>query len=291
MPTICAAYECEEREKEKSDPSITFHRIPKDATRRQQWISAMGRENFTPHSSSRLCSKHFKPEDFDRTSLSYVRLRDNVVPSIFKASSSHPQDNQETSHGNGLMNTIKTEPVESDNVVPSIFESSSSHPQDNQETNHGNTLMNTIKTEPVESENVVPSIFDDSSSCLQDNQKYSHGIDPTKILKTELVESDDVLPSIFDDSSTCLQDNQKYSSHGNDSTETLMTKLVESENKLLQSKKKIKLLQQETRRLKKKNAKLSSIISALKGKQSLSVLESCAAGVSDLVKRQVARDT
>ncbi|KAK3856322.1 hypothetical protein Pcinc_037348 [Petrolisthes cinctipes] len=253
MPTICAAYECEEREKEKSDPSITFHRIPKDATRRQQWISAMGRENFTPHSSSRLCSKHFKPEDFDRTSLSYVRLRDNVVPSI--------------------------------------FESSSSHPQDNQETNHGNTLMNNIKTEPVESDNVVPSIFDDSSTCLQDNQKYSHGIDPTKILKTELVESDDVLPSVFDDSSACLQDNQKYSSHGNDSKETLMTKLVESENKLLQSKKKIKLLQQETRRLKKKNAKLSSIISALKGKQSLSVLESCAAGVSDLVKRQVARDT
>ena len=56
------------------------------------------------------------------------------------------------------------------------------------------------------------------------------------------------------------------------------------------------MLHQKTRRLKKKNAELCSVISALKQKNlvsesSLHVLESCAGGVSDLVKRQVAKNS
>ena len=76
----------------------------------------------------------------------------------------------------------------------------------------------------------------------------------------------------------------------------LKRKLEKSEIQLGKSRKKVKLLQQTARRLKKKNADWCSVVSALKEKQmmsdkSLSVLESCAGGVSDLVKRQVARNT
>ncbi|PSN57118.1 hypothetical protein C0J52_01317 [Blattella germanica] len=58
-------------------------RFPKDTDRRQQWIKALRRENWTPTSNSLLCSSHFKETDFDRTSLCVVRIRDEAVPSIF----------------------------------------------------------------------------------------------------------------------------------------------------------------------------------------------------------------
>lgn len=55
-------------------------------------------------------------------------------------------------------------------------------------------------------------------------------------------------------------------------------------------------MQRKTRELERKNADLGSIISTLKDKrlisdQSLTVLESCAGGISDLVKRQIAKNS
>lgn len=49
----------------------------------------MRRENFTPSKYAVLCVKHFREEDLDRTSLSCVRLRENVVPSVFPAFPDH----------------------------------------------------------------------------------------------------------------------------------------------------------------------------------------------------------
>ncbi|XP_063857357.1 THAP domain-containing protein 5-like [Scylla paramamosain] len=65
--------------------------LPKDPSRRKEWLAAIRRDNYTPGKQARLCSKHFRPDDFDRTSLCYVRLRDSVVPSIFEAFPSHLQ--------------------------------------------------------------------------------------------------------------------------------------------------------------------------------------------------------
>ncbi|XP_063850357.1 THAP domain-containing protein 2-like [Scylla paramamosain] len=91
MPTTCVAFGCNEQANKKSDPSITFHQLPKDPSRRKEWLAAIRRDNYTPGKQARLCSKHFRPDDFDRTSLCYVRLRDGVVPSIFEAFPSHLQ--------------------------------------------------------------------------------------------------------------------------------------------------------------------------------------------------------
>ena len=60
-------------------------RFPRKPELRQQWISALRRENFVPSASAVVCSKHFREDDFDRTSQSVVRLRENVVPSVFDA--------------------------------------------------------------------------------------------------------------------------------------------------------------------------------------------------------------
>jgi hypothetical protein len=65
--------------------------FPKDPKLRQQWIAAVRRKDYVPSASAVLCTKHFKPEDVDRTSLCCVRIRDNAVPSIFPAFPSYLQ--------------------------------------------------------------------------------------------------------------------------------------------------------------------------------------------------------
>ncbi|XP_042212088.1 THAP domain-containing protein 2-like [Homarus americanus] len=66
-------------------------RLLKDTCRRQIWVLALLRDNYTPGKQARLCSKHFAPEDFDRISLSCIRLRENAAPSIFEAFAAHLQ--------------------------------------------------------------------------------------------------------------------------------------------------------------------------------------------------------
>jgi len=56
---------------------------------RLKWINRIQRcrPNWSPNKWSYVCSRHFKPEDFDRTGL-FVRLRDGVAPSVFEAPAS-----------------------------------------------------------------------------------------------------------------------------------------------------------------------------------------------------------
>ncbi|XP_030046207.1 uncharacterized protein LOC115460579 [Microcaecilia unicolor] len=79
MP-CCAASGCKER---RYHDRITFHRFPSDPVLRQRWLTEIRRENFVPSKFTVLCSKHFREEDMDRTSMSIVRLRVGAVPSIF----------------------------------------------------------------------------------------------------------------------------------------------------------------------------------------------------------------
>ncbi|CAL1294902.1 unnamed protein product, partial [Larinioides sclopetarius] len=78
----CVAFNCTNRCSKKI-PGTTFHRFPKDETRKNLWVKAIRRANWEPSKFSRLCSKHFPEDMIDRTSLSCVRLRENAVPSIF----------------------------------------------------------------------------------------------------------------------------------------------------------------------------------------------------------------
>lgn len=62
---------------------LTFLRFPKTGERRRKWELALRREGFVATNRTLLCSEHFISEDFDRTGQT-VRLKDGVVPSIFK---------------------------------------------------------------------------------------------------------------------------------------------------------------------------------------------------------------
>ncbi|XP_070148746.1 THAP domain-containing protein 2-like [Polyergus mexicanus] len=94
MPTRCVAIGC----RNTASPSgktaaqmkfekvmkITFHSFPSDPIRRAEWIRIMKLEDKNITIRSRLCSLHFKEKYIDRTSLVYVRLRENAIPHIFE---------------------------------------------------------------------------------------------------------------------------------------------------------------------------------------------------------------
>ena len=76
----------------KGDLKLTkCFRFPKTPKKRAQWIAAIRRQDWQPSKYSTLCSEHFIEQDFDRSSLVCVRLREHAVPSIFPAFSSYLQ--------------------------------------------------------------------------------------------------------------------------------------------------------------------------------------------------------
>ncbi|GBO09442.1 hypothetical protein AVEN_12250-1 [Araneus ventricosus] len=81
MVVSCCAFGCTEREV-KGGP-VTFHCFPKDEERRKIWEIKIRRENFKATKSSRLCSKHFSPDSFDREKLGGTWLKKTAVPTVF----------------------------------------------------------------------------------------------------------------------------------------------------------------------------------------------------------------
>ncbi|KAL1489671.1 hypothetical protein ABEB36_013613 [Hypothenemus hampei] len=80
MPTTCAIKGCKSRN--KADVNISFFRFPlKDKIRMQHWVCAVGKKNWTPTISSRICSLHF-PDNFFIINLGYKRtqLKSDAVP-------------------------------------------------------------------------------------------------------------------------------------------------------------------------------------------------------------------
>ncbi|XP_051264117.1 THAP domain-containing protein 1-like [Dicentrarchus labrax] len=74
IPVFCAAYGCNNR---RSIDTRSRGMFPSDTGLRSQWEVAIRREGFVATESSKLCSEHFKPDDFDRTG-QIVRLRDGA---------------------------------------------------------------------------------------------------------------------------------------------------------------------------------------------------------------------
>ncbi|XP_066578234.1 uncharacterized protein LOC136768083 [Amia ocellicauda] len=93
MPANCSALNCGEvRSQDSLKRGITFHSFPKDYARQRQWRVAVRRQApdrtlWEPTINSFLCSKHFRPEMFDRTGQN-VRLRADAVPTEFDFSPS-----------------------------------------------------------------------------------------------------------------------------------------------------------------------------------------------------------
>ncbi|GBM33484.1 THAP domain-containing protein 1 [Araneus ventricosus] len=81
MVKFCCAFGCNEKFI-KGGP-ITFHSFPKDETRRKLWESKLKRENFKATNYSRICSRHFSEDCFEREKLGGTWLKKDAVPTIF----------------------------------------------------------------------------------------------------------------------------------------------------------------------------------------------------------------
>lgn len=89
MVRSCSAANCVNRQTALTRrKGITFHRFPKEESRRTLWVNAVSHSHsavgseWTPSVHSSLCSQHFHDKQFDRTGQT-VRLRDSAVPMIF----------------------------------------------------------------------------------------------------------------------------------------------------------------------------------------------------------------
>lgn len=82
----CAAFGCSNDS--KTGKEHTYHKFPSDKTLGNKWCSAMKRKGFVPTKHSRVCSAHFRPDNFETLDrggkpLKVKRLKKDAVPSIF----------------------------------------------------------------------------------------------------------------------------------------------------------------------------------------------------------------
>ena len=82
MVINCSVYNCKSRFDKSSLTS--FHRFPlNDEILCKKWATATKCLQITPSKHSRICSKHFKLEDFECQENGKRVLKKNIVPSIF----------------------------------------------------------------------------------------------------------------------------------------------------------------------------------------------------------------
>ncbi|TPP63728.1 Transcriptional repressor p66-beta [Fasciola gigantica] len=117
MPQCCFAG-CHNRTDDGR--GLSFFRFPRrDVTRTECWVRACGRHAFVPSQHSRVCSQHFKPDDFERdirsellgTGHKRLRLKDTAIP----------MHSSETKHQTPVKNDSK---IASKETTPSLTDDS-----------------------------------------------------------------------------------------------------------------------------------------------------------------------
>ena len=96
MPTNCCVPLCTKKDKRDQDTGekISFFRFPDDVNLRKQWLHAIRRDvgpNFSIKEGTRVCSRHFKPEDLKRSLNDKISPKPGAVPSIFAWKRSSPR--------------------------------------------------------------------------------------------------------------------------------------------------------------------------------------------------------
>ena len=96
MPTHCCVPLCTKKDKRDKDTreKISFFRFPDDPSTRKQWIHAIRRDvgkDVSILEGTRVCSRHFKPEDLKKSLNGRISPKPEAVPSIFAWKRSSPR--------------------------------------------------------------------------------------------------------------------------------------------------------------------------------------------------------
>jgi len=95
MPVSCSAFGCVNRATpDAKEKGLSFHELPKDPIKRDNWIKAIRRKDWSPGPSARICSDHFQACEFDKMTVRR-RLKPGAVPSVFPAFPSYFQQQQQ----------------------------------------------------------------------------------------------------------------------------------------------------------------------------------------------------
>lgn len=62
---------------------VSFHSFPVDPEVRARWLTKIGRDSLTPSENTRVCSRHFRPQDFVVTAGGQRGLQKGVLPVLF----------------------------------------------------------------------------------------------------------------------------------------------------------------------------------------------------------------
>ena len=123
MPTHWCVPLCTRKgSRSESGEKISFFRFPLDNDLKKQWIHAIRRDvgkHFNMTNETRVCSRHFRADDFRKTHNGVIQLRDGVVPSVFVWKTSSPKRRKPPSDRPPLV-------ASASQVRPDSFEGSSS---------------------------------------------------------------------------------------------------------------------------------------------------------------------
>ncbi|CAH1640847.1 unnamed protein product [Spodoptera littoralis] len=287
----CSAYRCDSVTSKKI-PGITFHRFPKDEKLKKAWVDNMQLQ-FQPQPTSVLCSKHFE-EHFIDPSVFRTRLRPGSIPTLFEEL---PMDLPNKNSAINCKNTMRVKQTANGNNVSvqkevqhKITIVSVSNILAEKEnflgpTNDTTTLPPVIpKTEPIlpKTDPIQPT----TDPILPKTEPISPTTDPIQpstepilpkietilpsthpiVLKTYsiLPTTDPILPTTYPIQP--ITDPILHRTHPILPAKHVCTSMQRLKKKLIIKNKKIKTLQQQSRRLKKKVAQFSDIIEELKKK-------------------------
>ncbi|XP_030757989.1 THAP domain-containing protein 2-like isoform X2 [Sitophilus oryzae] len=122
--TTCAVAICKNNSKivKQSGEPIRFFSFPKDPNIRTEWIRKCFRKHEFSVDHARICSKHFKSDDFEDSLHAKLlnfypkKLNKNAIPSLLLCNSGmvHTQKDSEDSIEMALKNEIKNESLSID---------------------------------------------------------------------------------------------------------------------------------------------------------------------------------
>ena len=77
-------YKCSVKDCYSSELSdgITLHRFPNEGQELQKWIDFVGKPDFSPKVSSRICSLHFLDSEYTHRNGKKI-IKQNAIPSVY----------------------------------------------------------------------------------------------------------------------------------------------------------------------------------------------------------------